>query len=78
MPNPLAIGYAFSLVISGKAKSLRLAGFDGYEKSDPDYDNTEELLKIFVNKYFKNKIQSLTKTKFKLLNFKSNKWPTHI
>ena len=73
LPNPLAIGYAFSLVISGKAKSLRLAGFDGYEKSDPDYDNTEELLKIFVNKYFKNKIQSLTKTKFKLLNFKSNK-----
>ena len=64
IPNPLAIGYALSLVLSGKAKSVKLAGFDGYEKSDPDYDNTEELLKIFIKKYFKNKLTSLTKTKF--------------
>lgn len=70
LPNPLAIGYALSLVISGKAKSLKLAGFDGYEKSDPDYDNTEELLKMFIEKYFKNKLISLTKTKFNFLNYK--------
>ena len=47
--------------ISGNVKSVRLAGFDGYEKSDPDSDNTEELLKIFVKNYFKNKLISLTK-----------------
>ena len=36
LPRPLAIGYALSLAISGNVKSVRLAGFDGYEKSDPD------------------------------------------
>ena len=70
MPRPLAIGYALSLAISGNVKSVRLAGFDGYEKSDPDSDNTEELLKIFVKNYFKNKLISLTKTKFKFLYYK--------
>ena len=67
LPNPLAVGYALSLCIAGKAKSTYLAGFDGYEKSDPDYDNTEELLKIFEKKYFKKKFVSLTKSKFKSL-----------
>ena len=63
LPYPLGIGYALSLSISGKVKTVKLAGFDGYEKSDPDYDNTEELLKKFINKYFKNKLYSLTRTK---------------
>ncbi len=70
LPYPLGIGYALSLSISGKVKTVKLAGFDGYEKSDPDYDNTEELLKKFINKYFKNKLFSLTKTKINQLRYK--------
>ena len=69
LPNPLAIGYAISLTISGKARSIRFAGFDGYQKSDPDYDNTEELLNLFLKKYFKTKFLSLTKTKLNQMVF---------
>ncbi len=69
LPSPLAIGYALSLVIAGQARSIKVAGFDGYEKSDPDFDITEQLIKLFVEKYFKKKIVSLTKTKFNNLNY---------
>ena len=31
LPHPLAIGYAISLSIAGKSKSITLAGFDGYK-----------------------------------------------
>ena len=34
-PKPLAISYALSVAISGKARRIYLAGFDGFEKSDP-------------------------------------------
>ena len=49
LPNPLAIGYALSLIISGQAKSLKVAGFDGFKKSNPDYDDTEDLLNSFMS-----------------------------
>ncbi len=67
LPYPLAIGYAISLSIAGKSKSITLAGFDGYNKSDSDFDNSEELLSLFVKKYSKNKFASLTKSKFNFL-----------
>ena len=67
LPFPLAIGYALSLSISGQAKSISVAGFDGYDKSDTDQDETEILL--FKKKILKNKIINLTKKKFKSLNY---------
>lgn len=69
LPFPLAIGYALSLSVTGQAKSISVAGFDGYDKSDTDQDETEEIFNYFKNKYLKNKIKSLTKTKFKSLNY---------
>ena len=72
LPSPLAIGYAISLAIAGKSKSIRFAGFDGYQKSDPDNDNTEELLNLFQKKYFKTKFSSLTKTKLNQMVFKKS------
>ena len=48
---PLAIGYALSLS-TGQAKSISVAGFDGYDKSDTDQDETEEILSYF-KKVFK-------------------------
>ena len=70
LPYPLAVGYALSISISGKAKSILLAGFDGYDRSDPEYDQTEEILAKFKKKYLKQKIMSLTKTRYKNLIFK--------
>ena len=71
LPFPLAIGYAFSLAVAGKAKSIKVAGFDGYNKSDNNQDETDQIFKHFSSKYFKNKIISLTKTKFKTLKYKT-------
>ena len=71
MPFPLAIGYALSIAVAGKVKSVKVAGFDGYSKSDTDQDETEEIFKYFSSRYFKNKIISLTKTKFKTLKHKT-------
>lgn len=70
LPYPLAIGYALSIAVAGKAKTTTLAGFDGYDKSDSQSDNTEEIFNLFNKKYFKKKINSLTKTKYKFLSFK--------
>ena len=61
IPYPLAVAYALSIAISGKAKIIRMAGFDGYNKSDPDYDNTEEIFDIIVKKFIKRKILFLPK-----------------
>ena len=70
LPYPLAVGYAIAIAVAGKAKTIKLAGFDGYDKSDPDNDNTEELLRLFVINFFKKKLISLTKTKFSSLIYK--------
>lgn len=70
LPYPLAVGYAIAIAVAGKAKTIKLAGFDGYDKSDPDNDNTEELLRLFVINFFKKKLISLTKTKFSSLLYK--------
>tara|TARA_Y100001958_G_C21245775_1_gene575700 strand:- start:1209 stop:2804 length:1596 start_codon:yes stop_codon:yes gene_type:complete len=67
LPFPLAIGYALSLSIAGRAKSVSLAGFDGYKKSDVDQDETEEILKYFSKRI---KITSITKTNLKFLKYK--------
>lgn len=67
LPFPLAIGYALSLSIAGRAKSVSLAGFDGYKKSDVDQDETEEILKYFSKRI---KITSITKTNLKFLRYK--------
>ena len=72
LPYPLAIAYAISIAISGKAKSIALAGFDGYKTSDADKDNTEEVLKIMKDNFIKRKkIISLTKTNYKQLIFRN-------
>ena len=70
LPYTLAIGYALSLGIAGKAKTIKVAGFDGYDKSDVDQDETEEIFYYFKKKYSKYQISSLTKTKLKSLRFK--------
>ena len=70
LPYPLAVGYAISIAVSGRAKTIKLAGFDGYDRSDPEIDNTEQLLEQFKNKILKKKIISLTKTKYRSIIYK--------
>ncbi len=70
LPYPLAVGYGLAIAISGKASVIKFAGFDGYEKSDPEHDQTEKILKSFRSKFFSGKFKSLTKTKYKNLSFR--------
>ena len=70
LPYPLAIAYAISIAISGKASKILFAGFDGYEKSDPEHDQTEEILELLKKNYFKKQMISLTKTKYFALKYK--------
>ena len=67
LPSPLALGYSLSIAISGKAKSITLAGFDGYNTSDSNQDETEQIFKEFINLYKEYKFLSLTKSKYKFL-----------
>ena len=54
IPYPLAIGYALSLAIAGKVKTIKVAGFDGYDQSDVNQDETDQIFK-----YFKSNIQNI-------------------
>ena len=65
-PKPLAISYALSVAISGKARRIYLAGFDGFEKSDPFKDETNEILKLIKNKYKNLYLKTLTTSKYKI------------
>lgn len=67
LPIPLALGYSLSIAISGKAKSITFAGFDGYKISDSNQDETEQIFKEFLNLYKNYKFISLTKSKYKFL-----------
>ena len=72
IPSPLAIIYAISVAISGKAKAIYLAGFDGYKKNDPSTDETNFLLNKIISRYNKNsKIKTLTNTNYKIPLFKT-------
>ena len=68
LPNPLAIGYTLSVVISGKSRNVYLAGFDGFESNDPKSDETQRIFKLFKKKYKNLNLVSLTKTKYNLKN----------
>ena len=48
LPIPLAIGYCLSMLISSglKDKKIFLAGFDGFNKTSSDMDETEEIIKL--------------------------------
>ena len=66
LPNPLAIGYTLSLVISGKSKTIYLAGFDGFESNDPKSDETQRIFSLFKEKYKNLTLKTLTNTKYNL------------
>ena len=58
--TPLAVGYSFlSIAIAGSAKKVYFAGFDGFKNTDPNKDNTSQILES-LEKVFKRKLLSLT------------------
>ncbi len=64
LPYPLAVGYSLSIAIAGSAKKVYFAGFDGFKNTDPNKDNTSQILESFRKKFFKRKLLSLTPTNY--------------
>ena len=70
LPSPLAIGYALSVVSKIKEKRLFLAGFDGFDLSNPEIDDSEPVISSFIHNFFKIKPYTLTPSKYKKLFLK--------
>ena len=64
--QPLAVAYAVGIGISGRAKKIYLAGFDGFDKNDPRNDDTYLFFKKLKNYKNKTSINFLTKTSYKI------------
>lgn len=62
LPNSLAISYALAVCNSGKCKKIFIAGFDGYDKSNPKKNNVDETIDLYKSTKGTAKIISLTPT----------------
>ncbi|MDB4654890.1 aldolase catalytic domain-containing protein [bacterium] len=67
VPNCLVIAYALSAAVSGNAKHIYLAGFDGYTPGDPRNDELELIFDQFINSAPNQDILQVTPSKFKVL-----------
>ena len=67
LPRSLTVEYSISIAISGKAKQIFLAGFDGYKVDDPGGDETNQFFNIIKKKYGSNLLISLTPTKYNII-----------
>ena len=66
IPNTLAISYALAISNSGNAKTIYLAGFDGYNAEDPKRREMDELLILYQSLKKKSELVSITPTKYKV------------
>ena len=64
LPNSLAIGYALSICITGNAKQIYLAGFDGYKKNSPLNKEINNYLKFIKSNIPQLELISLTPTHY--------------
>ena len=67
LPNALVLSYALAVVTSGSAKTIFLAGFDGYPQGDSRNDEVNELLLKYKASKPKAKVIAITPTKYKNL-----------
>ncbi len=64
IPNLLAAAYALALCVIGKSKKMLLAGFDGYERSDPRQLEMQEVFDIYKDNPSFPPIVSVTPTTY--------------
>ena len=71
VPNALVLSYALAISVSGKANTIYLAGFDGYENSDTRNEEINELLIKFKTHSPESNLIAITPTKYKNIVSKS-------
>ena len=67
IPNALVLSYALAVVTSGSAKTIFLAGFDGYPQGDSRNDEVNDLLFKYKASKPEAKVVAITPTKYKNL-----------
>ena len=65
-PTSLVLAYSLSVVTSGKAANILMAGFDGYPPGDPRNAETATLLTQYKNSIGVDKLISVTPTVHKI------------
>lgn len=66
IPNQLVISYVLAIIASGKAKQILMAGFDGFEASDPRNNEMNELLKLYMEHPKSIPLLSITPTRYRI------------
>jgi 4-hydroxy 2-oxovalerate aldolase len=66
IPHPMVMLYVLGLVNSGKAKSVLIAGFDGYSTGDPRNGETIKLFELYFSNSLTTELTSITPTKYNL------------
>ena len=66
IPCSKVIAYALSVIASGKARKLYLAGFDGFQDDDQRKNLVEEIFTLFTQFQKDIPIISITETRFNL------------
>ena len=66
LPNSLVITYVLAVSNSGLAKTINLAGFDGYSSDDPRSEEMEKIIKLYNEQPYTIPIKSITPTKYKI------------
>ena len=67
LPHNLTFGYAIAVALSGKAKNITIAGFDGYKKNQLQQIEMEKTISLIIKNYPRLKLRSLTKTNYPLI-----------
>ncbi|MBT9429731.1 MULTISPECIES: hypothetical protein [Symbiopectobacterium] len=63
-PHDLTAAYVFAILILGQAKSIALAGFDGYEKGDQRQKEMIDILARYQQLGSLEKMQAITPTTY--------------
>ncbi|MEP4053460.1 MAG: aldolase catalytic domain-containing protein [Litorimonas sp.] len=64
LPNSLVAAYAFAIAASGGAKTIQVAGFDGYSSGDARNNEMNEILSLVGDSEHFPEIISITPTKY--------------
>ena len=71
LPSPLVLAYVFAVAVSGRAKNILMAGFDGYPMGDLRNKEMENMLTCFKRKNIDLSITSVTPTTYEGLDSSS-------
>jgi len=64
IPNSLVISYALAIACSGKAKTIFLAGFDGYEPGDQRNVEMESMIELYQSSVDAPRLVAVTPTTY--------------